>query len=120
MTSAYCDGFEVRIAHVPKKTAQTAKFVLLDLIQSHLVDLIVKNMLISARAESIYIWFTLNPETARISPRTMNELSKVLGSIRLHARSHWGLDPEQCQSFELTKVDVAVDYKGAFMKNKYL
>ena len=48
----------------------------------------------------------------------MIELTKVLGAMRLHASAFWCLDKEESDLFEITKIDVAVDMKRAFMPRK--
>ena len=54
----------------------------------------MKNMLVSARHKSAYVWFTLNHETSRLTPRFMKELTKVVNAMKLHAGTYWGLDEE--------------------------
>ena len=64
-----------------------------------------------------YIWFTLNTETSRLTPRTMKELTKIVYAIRLHATALWGVDKDDSIRFEISKIDVAIDMKGSFMKD---
>lgn len=74
--------------------------------------------MVRVRRSHTYFWFTLNHETSRVNPRTMIELTKVLNAMKLHATSYWGLENEECDLFEITKIDVAVDLKGSFMPSK--
>ena len=117
-TAAFVDGFEVLVPHVSKELANAARWVLKDTIQSYLVDFTIKNILITARRAGTYVWFTLNHETSRVNPRTMLELTKVVNAMKSHAGVYWGLDKEESDLFEITKVDVAVDTKGSFMPKK--
>lgn len=115
MTFAHCDGFEICVNNIPKSVVESAKAVLLNAIQVHLSQAIIKNMLITTRSGVTFLWFTLNTETSRLTPRTMNELNKVLQEIRLHARTFWRCGEVKSSWFELTKIDVACDLKGAFL-----
>ena len=49
LTSAFCDGFEVCVANVKREVVESKKLVLLDSIQSHLQEVIIKNMLVVTR-----------------------------------------------------------------------
>ena len=48
----------------------------------------------------------------------MLELTKVVNAMKMHAGVYWGLDKEESDLFEITKIDVAVDMKGSFMPKK--
>ena len=74
--------------------------------------------MVHSRTAGTYVWFTLNHETSRVNPRTMLELTKAVNAMRLHAASYWNFEKEECDVFEITKIDVAVDLKGAFMPSK--
>ena len=54
-------------------------------------------MLIITRRKETYIWFTLNPETTRLTPRTMTELMKVVAAVKLHGEAFWGFGDEKCE-----------------------
>ena len=118
LTTAFVDGFEVSIPNVSKKLADFAKRTLLDTIQSYLVEITIKHILVTVRPTGTYIWFTLNHETSRVNPRTMIELTKVVNAMKLHAGAYWCLDKEESDRFEISKVDVAVDMKGSFIPSK--
>ena len=118
LTPTFCDGFEVLIPNVPKHIAKSATPGLLDVIHGYVPSLTIRNMLVSDRGTNTYIWFTLSPETSRLTPRTINEFTKVVNAMKLHAGSLWGLDKEESSHFEITKIDIAVDMKGAFMTSK--
>ena len=75
-------------------------------------------MLIKTRNNSACVWFTLSHETSRISPRFMKELTKVVNAMKFHAATYWGLDEEASHSIKITKIDITVDMKGAFMAAK--
>ena len=61
------------------------------------------------------MWFTLTPESARLTPRTIQQLRNVLEVIKRRAEYSWRLDEEKVDAIALTKVDVAVDFKGSFL-----
>ena len=62
------------------------------------------------------MWFTINPESSRLTPRTMNEMKIVLSKVRLHATIFWSMTKEETECFELSKIDSAIDLKGGFMR----
>ena len=70
----FCDGFEVFIGSILKQNAAKSKISLLNKIQREVSELIIKNLLITSRNGRTYLWVTLNPETAYLTPRTMTHL----------------------------------------------
>ena len=70
----FCDGFEVFIGSTFMQNAGKSKISLLNKIQREVSELIVKNLLITSRNGRTYLWVTLNPETAYLTPRTMTHL----------------------------------------------
>ena len=99
----------------PKRIAEHGEKLLMDSIQADLSEMIIKNLLILTRGKSTYIWVSLNPETSRLTPRTMSELKAVVQAIQWHANTFWGIDGEADQQFELSKIDIAVDLGGSFI-----
>ena len=70
----FCDGFEVFIGSIFKQDTAKSKISLLNKIQREVSELIVKNLLFTSRNGRTYLWVTLNPETAYLTPRTMTQL----------------------------------------------
>ena len=70
----FCDGFEVFIGSIFKQDAAKSKISLLNKIQREVSELIIKNLLVTSRNGRTYLWVTLNPETAYLTPRTMIHL----------------------------------------------
>ena len=89
--------------------------MLQDSIHNRVKSLVIKNILFINRGQETYIWFTLNPEFSRLTPRTLYLLMLIVKTIRFHAGVFWSFEDEELNSIELTKVDVAVDMKGAFI-----
>jgi len=117
LTTAFCDGLEVEIDGVCKEVASATKSAMWNSIQSRLQEITVKNLLITTRRGKTYFWITFNPETARITCRTMTEMTKVLLAVKSHGESFWGFDDEKANKIKITKVDIAADLKGAFISN---
>lgn len=115
MTAAFCDGFEITVEEVNKDFAEASKTVLLESIQGKLEEMIVQNILLKSIKSGIRIWITLNPETTRLTPRTMTEIKKVVTAVEEHADTFWCLSDDSCSHAEITKIDVAVDLQGAFV-----
>ena len=61
------------------------------------------------------LWVTINPETSRVTPRTISEIKRVLEEIQWHARTFWNIDRDGNGDIELVKLDVANDLKGSFL-----
>ena len=78
-------------------------------------ELIFKNLLFTTRGTDTYLWLTLTPETSYITPRTMALLRLTMKKIKEYAESAWLFDREKLSLIVLTKVDVAIDYKGGFL-----
>ena len=114
-SEVFCDGFEVDCGSVSKETASTHKLVLLNAMQHQVPDFILKNVLISSRNSNTYMWITLKPETALISPRTVIRLQKVVRAIKAHAMVYWDYPDVVDSPITLSKVDLAVDLSGAFL-----
>ena len=74
-TLPFCDGVEIKIGHVSKADAPKSKAVLASELQNGVEELVVKNLLFSKRGNQSYIWLTLNPDIARLTPRMMNRFT---------------------------------------------
>ena len=120
VTFSYVDGFEILIHDVPKAVAESSKLILLDEIQTNLSEMIIKNMMFMTRGEKTFIWVTLNPETSRLTPRTMTELKSIVSAMQLHAYTFWCLERENGRVFELSKIDIAIDLEGSFITHQDL
>ena len=50
-----------------------------------------------------------------MTPRTMTQLTKIVEVIETHASVCWEYNDEELEEIEMTKCDVAVDLRGAFL-----
>ena len=62
-----------------------------------------------------YLWITIDPSTALLTPRTIKRCKEILEVIQTHAEENWDYEDTELESIELIKLDVAVDLKGAFL-----
>ena len=84
-------------------------------IQSKAQDLTIKNILIHTQGHKTKMWFTLTPESAQLTPRTIQQLRNVLEATKGWAEYVWRLDDEQLDAIAISKIDCAVDFKGSFL-----
>ena len=77
--------------------------------------MMIKNLQISVRKKVAYGWFTLTPETSVVTPRTMSRLEKIIEIVQEHAEEYWDYDEEDSLDICMTKCDIAVDLRGAFL-----
>ena len=61
------------------------------------------------------MWFSLTPESAQLTPRTIQQLRNIIEAIKRYALIVWRLDEEQIDAISMTKIDCAVDFKGSFL-----
>ena len=61
------------------------------------------------------MWFTLTPESAQLTPRTIQQLQNVQEATKSWAKYVWRLDEEQIDAIAISKIDCAVDFKGSFL-----
>ena len=61
------------------------------------------------------MWFTLTPESAQLTPNTIDQLRNALDAVKKWARYVWRLDDEQLGAIAMTKIDCAVDFQGSFL-----
>ena len=71
-------------------------------------------MMYTQRGDDVFIWVTIRPETASLTPRTMNELKKVADEVNEHAMINWPTENKENRDIKLSKVDVACDFRGSF------
>ena len=62
-----------------------------------------------------YLWITIDPSTALLTPRFMKRCKEILEVIQTHAEENWDYEGTELESIELIKYDVAVDLKGSFL-----
>jgi len=65
------------------------------------------------------LWFTLTPESAQLTCRTVEDLLRVVNRLKDIARLWWKSTDEEISAIALSKIDSANDYKGAFMPQNY-
>ena len=112
---AFCDGFEVNIGFVGRELVSKCKPAFQNAIQHKAQDLTIKNILIHTRGHKTKMWFSLTPESAQLTPRTIQQLRNVIEAIKRWAEYVWRLDEEQLDAIAMTKIDCAVDFKGSFL-----
>ena len=112
---AFCDGFEVDLGVVERELVSQCKPAFQNAIQGRAQDIRIKNILIHTREQKAIMWFTLTPESAQLTPRTIQQLRNVLEATKRWARYVWRLDDEQLDAITMTKIDCAVDFKGSFL-----
>jgi hypothetical protein len=71
--------------------------------------------LVSSRQGETFIWVTLNPETTKLTPRTLAQVMQVVAAIKSHAEVYWLEKEAEMSAIELSKIDVAVDLTGSFL-----
>ena len=115
ITGTYCDGFEVCLGEVQSEYINKSKSVMEDHIQARAKLLDLQNIMISARKEKTYLWFTLTSETSKMTDKTVEQLTLVVFAIRQIARQLWKFNRAQLHDICLNKIDFAIDCKGAFI-----
>ena len=78
LTTSFCDGLEVKVGKVQSDKATWCKSVLTNYLHGEQLELLIKNIQITARGQLSYIWFTFAPETTPLTPRTMTFLLKLV------------------------------------------
>ena len=68
---AFCDGFEVDLGVVERELVSQCKPAFQNAIQARAQDITIKNILIHTRGHKTVMWFTLTPESAQLTPRTI-------------------------------------------------
>ena len=114
---AFCDGLEFCLGGISKETASKNVEALLGWLNSNVKSLIFKHAIFKTRGSETFVWITLNPETTKLSPRTMIHFLKTKAALQEHALSYWGCSREVASQIELSKIDAAIDMKGSFLPN---
>ena len=73
LTRAFCDGFELRLGCVSKDEFELSKNILKNELQCDVDEIIVRNLLFSVRKGMAYLWITIDPSTALLTPRSMKQ-----------------------------------------------
>ena len=120
VTGVYCDGFEVCLGEVQDEYISKTKSVIEDRIQARAKLIELKNIMIHARQKKTYLWFTLTPESAKMTDKTVEQLTLVVFVIRKIASELWKFNQAQLKDICLNKIDFAVDLKGAFIPKEGL
>ena len=88
--SSFCDGFMIKLGHIPKSAAVKTSSRLQKEIQPKLDHLIIMHRVYLETGDGGAIWFTLNPETTGINRITMRDVLKTIDVIKSHAKDNWG------------------------------
>ena len=91
------------------------KSFLINAIHNEVPELTVKNLLIFERSKLTYAWFTFSPETAALTPRLLNQITKIMAVIKEKVAIVWDDDEDELDQIKLNKIDVAMDMKGGFI-----
>ena len=68
---AFCDGFEINLGVVEKELVSQCKPVFQNAVQNKAQDITIKNILIHTRGHKTLMWFSLTPESAKLTRRTI-------------------------------------------------
>ena len=112
---AFCDGFEVDLGLVGRELVSQCKPAFQNAVQGKAQEIRIKNILIHTRGHKTLMWFTLTPESAQLTPNTIDQLRNALDAVKKWARYVWRLDDEQLGAIAMTKIDCAVDFQGSFL-----
>lgn len=74
--------------------------------------------MVTNRGGQVYIWMTINPESAKLDGILISQLNKVLQAMRNFAESYWQMTTEETEKIFITKVDVTVDLLGSFIPRR--
>ena len=72
-------------------------------------------MTTTKRSQHVQIWFTYTPESAIVRSRTIFELRDIEKLVFRYAKLHWEVRDEENVTVHPYKVDIARDFKGAFL-----
>ena len=89
----FCGGFKMEVSGISLACAGKTKsrhHTLRNDLKAGIGDLISKNLLLSHRYGSAYIWATPTPETTVLDSRFSKHLNLVLPMVSEHARLFWG------------------------------
>ena len=115
IADAHCDGFEITLDVIPMNIVTLNKDVLENYIQQRAPEITIKNVLYHTRNHRTILWFTISPETAHLTPRTIKQIMNVVDGIKKQAREFWMCDEESVHGIYISKIDVAVDFEGSFI-----
>ena len=89
----FCGGFKMEVSGISLACAgktKTRHHTIRNDLKAGIGDLIYKDLLLSHRNGSAYIWATLTPETTVLDSRFSKHLNFVLPMVSEHARLFWG------------------------------
>ena len=119
LSRPFCDGFEIKVTGLSQACVGKTKarhHILRNDLNAGIGDLVIKNLLITQRKGSTYIWATLTPETAVLDPRFLKHLKLALPIVSEYARLFWGAGiGTPGYDVKVNKIDVAVDLSGSFI-----
>ena len=89
--------------------------ILLGYLNNNVKELIFKHAVVSKRGSETFIWITLTPESAILTPRTMNQFVKTQVALKEHFGGFCKCSGSAASQIEMTKIDIANDMKGSFI-----
>lgn len=81
LTKAFCDGIGLQLGCVSKEDFELSKNSLENELQRDVDELIVRNLKFSVRKGIAYLWITIEPSTALLTPRSMKGCKEILEVI---------------------------------------
>ena len=75
-------GYEVCLGEVQSEYINKSKSVMEDHIQARAKLLDLQNIMISARKDKTYLWFTLTSETSKMTDKTVEQLTLIVFAIK--------------------------------------
>ncbi len=119
MTTAFCDGISFKLGPVSKANVFATKLDLVSEIHNTVMDLNIKNLYVHSHQNVTYIWMTLSAETHELDSMMICRINKVLEAIKKFALCFWRTTEEDVSNFEITKLDITKDLKGAFLPESF-
>ena len=75
---------EFTLGGIPKETASKHTETLLGYLNNNVKELVFKHVVVSKRGSETFIWLTLSPESAMLTPRTMKQFVKTQVTLKEH------------------------------------
>lgn len=124
----FCDGMEVDLGPITREVYQEGEAVLKNALNRAVPEIVIKHLGCSVRSGRAYLWITVDPSSAALTPRSMQQARDIVKTIREHAEEcHW-IDDWEDEDEEreeadgaicLSKYDITVDHRGAFIPSDY-
>ena len=82
---AFCDGIRLEALHIPKAVAVKSEHVLKGELNAGLPGLIIQNLCFTQHDQRCFIWITLTPETAKLTPQFLQDTKIVRDLVKKYA-----------------------------------